>query len=148
MAMIEKHAPGSFCWIELGTTDQPQAKKFYESLFGWTSTDEPMGPSEFYTIFKLQNREAAAGYTLRPDQRQQGVPPHWMLYINVESADKAAERAAELGGKVCMPPFDVMDAGRMTVVQDPQGAMFSVWEPKKARGFESPDRMERSAGLT
>ena len=49
----------------------------------------PMGPDDFYTIFKLEGRDAAAAYTLRPEQRSQGVLPHWMLYIMVASADHA-----------------------------------------------------------
>src|SRR5882724_10661318 len=100
MTHIDKHAPGSFCWIELGTTDQAAAKNFYSALFGWSPQDSPMGPGEFYTIFKLEGRDAAAGYTLRADQQSQGVPPHWMPYITVESADQAADTAKQLGGTV------------------------------------------------
>ncbi|MGO9274464.1 MAG: VOC family protein [Terriglobia bacterium] len=135
MPQIEKHAPGSFCWIELATTDQNAAKSFYGSLFGWAAADMPMGPNDFYTMFKLEGRDAAAGYTLRPGQRSQGVPPHWMLYILVESADAAAPRAAELGGTVIVPPFDVYDAGRMAVLQDPTGAYFCVWQAKNNTGM-------------
>src|SRR6267378_2046605 len=65
MTHIDKHSPGSFCWIELATTDQNAAKDFYSSLFGWTADDSPIGPSEFYTIFKLDGRDAAAACTLR-----------------------------------------------------------------------------------
>ena len=32
-----KHAPGNFCWFELGTSDQTAAKEFYDGLFGWGS---------------------------------------------------------------------------------------------------------------
>jgi uncharacterized protein len=135
MPQIEKHAPGSFCWIELATSDQPAAKSFYGSLFGWAAADMPMGPNDFYTMFKLEGRDAAAAYTLRPEQRSQGVPPHWRLYILVESADAAAPRAAELGAKVVFPPFDVYDAGRMAVLQDPTGAYFTVWQAKNSTGI-------------
>jgi len=135
MPQIEKHAPGSFCWIELGTTDQTAAKSFYSSLFGWVAADMPMGPSDFYTMFKLEGRDAAAAYTLRPDQRSHGVPPHWMLYVAVENADAAASRATELGGTVLAPPFDVYGAGRMAVVQDPTGATFCVWQAKDSTGI-------------
>lgn len=134
MALIEKHAPGSFCWFELATTDQASAKAFYTSLFGWSVKEFPMGPGDVYTIFQCQGRDAAAAYTLRPDQRSQGVPPHWMLYIAVDSADAAAARAAQLGGKICAPAFDVMDVGRMAVIQDPAGAFFSVWQAKQHSG--------------
>jgi uncharacterized protein len=135
MPPIEKHKPGSFCWIELATTDQNAAKSFYDSLFGRTVNDSPMGPGEFYSIFKLQGRDVAAAYTLRKEQLTQGVPPHWMLYVAVESADQAANRAAQLGGKVLAPAFDVFDFGRMAVLQDPTGATFSVWGAEKHVGI-------------
>ena len=135
MPPIEKHRPGSFCWIELATTDQDAAKRFYGSLFGWAVNEFPMGPGELYTIFRLQGCDAAAAYTLRPDQRSQGVPPHWMIYIAVDSADSAARRAGALGGKVLAPPFDVGPFGRMAVIQDPTGATFSIWQPKENKGI-------------
>jgi len=104
-----------------------------------------MGPNDFYTIFRLEGRDAAAGCTLRPEELSQGVPPHWKLYVAVDSADATAARAAELGGTVLAPPFDVFDAGRMAVVQDPTGAVFS---PTKTPASESTLLMERSAGPT
>src|ERR1700746_2654795 len=100
MAHIDYHPNGSFCWIELSTSDQTAAKEFYGALFGWVANDMPMGPSAFYTIFRLEGRDAAAGYTLRPDQVAQHVPPHWMLYIQVDNTDAAAAKVKQLGGTV------------------------------------------------
>lgn len=135
MTTIDKHPVGSFCWIELHTSDQPAAKTFYSALFGWSIQDNPMGPNDFYTEFKLQGREAAAACTLRPDERSQGVPPYWMIYITVESADAASAKAQQLGGKAFGPAFDVMDAGRMAIIQDPTGAVFCVWQANKNAGI-------------
>jgi len=135
MPNIDKLQPGSFCWIELATTDQNAAKMFYSGLFGWEINDMPMGPTEVYTIFRLEGRDAAAACSLRPDQRAQGIPPHWMLYITVDNADAAAARATKAGGKVFAPAFDVMDAGRMAVIADPTGATFCVWQPKRNPGL-------------
>lgn len=126
--------PGSFCWFELGTNDQPAANAFYRSLFGWDVDDSPMGENEVYSMYKLHGQDVGACYTLRREQQQQGVPPHWMIYVSVESADDAARRAGELGGTVVVQPFDVFDFGRMAVIQDPTGAMFSVWQPMKHKG--------------
>lgn len=134
MTNIDKHAPGSFCWVELATTDQTAAIDFYSRIFGWSANNMPMGPDDFYTIFQLEGRAAAAGCTLRPEQVQRGVPPHWSLYVAVESADATAARAEQLGGKVLAPPFDVFDAGRMAVVQDPTGATLCIWQPKRNQG--------------
>jgi uncharacterized protein len=135
MTNVDQHPAGSFCWIELHTTDQTAAKSFYGSLFGWEAHDSPMGPDDFYTEFKLQGREAAAGCTLRPDERSQGVPSHWMIYIAVDDADAVVAKAQQLGGKILAPAFDVMDIGRMAVVQDPTGAVFCVWQARKNTGI-------------
>ncbi|MGI8961500.1 MAG: VOC family protein [Bryobacteraceae bacterium] len=131
MAAIEKHTPGAFCWFELATTDQAAAKRFYTSLFGWSFNDFPIGPNEQYTMFQLSGLDAGAAYTLKPEQQS---PPHWMVYVAVENADEAAGRAAELGGNLLAPAFDVMDVGRMAVIADPAGAVFSIWQPKKHKG--------------
>ena len=135
MANIESHPPGSFCWIELGTTDQQAAKTFYSKLFGWSVTDSPMGPGEVYSMFQLNGRDMGGGYTLRKDQKDQGVPPHWMLYIAVENADATAAKITTAGGTVIMPPFDVMDIGRMAVLRDPTGAVFSIWQARQHSGI-------------
>ena len=131
MPATHLYTPGSFCWYELATTDQPAAKNFYISLFGWAVNDMPMGPQELYSMFQLDGKDVGAAYTMRPEQQQQNVPPHWMIYVAVENADEAARRAAELGGTICAPAFDVSDMGRMAVLTDPTGATFSVWQAKK-----------------
>lgn len=131
---IDKHVSGAFSWPELATTDQRAGVAFYRSLFGWDVKEAPIGPNEVYSMFTMRGREVAAAYTLRPDERQMGVPPHWNSYITVDEVDAAAKRAGDLGGKVVAPPFDVMDAGRMAVVQDPSGAFFQIWQPKRSVG--------------
>jgi len=139
MTTIAKNPAGAFCWIELATTDQNAAKTFYSSLFGWTANDMPIGPGDVYSIFKLQGEDVAAACTLRPEQRSRHVPPHWMIYIAVDNADAAATRASQMGGNVLAPAFDVMDVGRMAVIQDPTGAAFAVWQAKNSKGVGLKD---------
>jgi len=64
MPHIDKHKPGSFGWLELGTTDQSGAKQFYGSLLGWEFQDYPMGPNSVYTMFKLEGRDVGACYSV------------------------------------------------------------------------------------
>ena len=132
MPKTNEHPAGAFCWVELATSDQAGAKTFYSSLFGWAPVDFPMGPDEYYTMFKRNGNEAGA-YTMRAAERQ-AAPPHWNLYIAVDSADDSAKRAGELGGKVIAPAFDVMTFGRMAVIQDPTGAAFCIWQSKDHAG--------------
>jgi predicted enzyme related to lactoylglutathione lyase len=127
MPNIDKHPAGAFCWVELGTTDQTSAKSFYATLFGWTPDDLPVAQDEYYTLFKLNDREVAAAYTMHSEE-QAVRPAHWNLYVAVDSADDSAAKAAELGGNIIAAPFDVMNFGRMAVIQDPGGAVFCVWQ--------------------
>jgi predicted enzyme related to lactoylglutathione lyase len=134
MPTVESHVPGSFCFVELASLDQNQAKTFYEPLLGWSHTDFPMGPDSFYTMFQLAGRDAAAAYTMRDEERAQ-ASPHWNLYVAVESADDAATLAADLGGTVIAAPFDVPGQGRMAVIQDPTGAFFCIWQASNSIGI-------------
>jgi predicted enzyme related to lactoylglutathione lyase len=129
-----KYAHGTFSWSDLTTTDQEAAKAFYGDLFGWETIDTPVGDGVYYTMAKLDGKDVAAISPQPEQQREAGIPPVWNSYITVDSADRALERAKELGATVRAPAFDVMDAGRMGVVTDPQGAFFLVWEPKSHIG--------------
>jgi uncharacterized protein len=134
MAEIDKHAAGTFSWPELVTTDRKGGVAFYSTLFGWGLNEQPMGPTETYSMFTLRGKEVAAAYTMRPDERQLGIPPHWNSYVTVDNVDETAKQASAFGGTVLAPPFDVLDAGRMAVLQDPTGAVFQVWQPKRHIG--------------
>ena len=131
-----QHTPGTFSWTDLSTSDQEGAKAFYGGLFGWRFEDMPVGEGSVYSMAQVDGRNVAAISTQPQMQREAGVPPMWNSYVTVDSADAAAERATELGATVHAPPFDVLDAGRMAVIQDPQGAFFMVWEPRQSIGAQ------------
>src|SRR5438067_1905114 len=132
MSETVAHPPGTFCWWELGTTDADDAKKFYGNLFGWNPNDIPIGENVFYTMLELQGKSVGALYDIKDDQP--GMPAHWRSYVTVESADATAAKAKDLNGSVVVEPFDVMEHGRMAVLQDPTGAMIAAWEPKAHNG--------------
>jgi predicted enzyme related to lactoylglutathione lyase len=134
MAEYTSHAPGTFCWPELATSDQKSAVAFYRALFGWELNDQPLGPGETYSMFQVRGKPVAAAHTIGPEERQHGVPPHWGSYVSVASADDAARKAKSLGAKILAEPFEVMDVGRMAVIEDPTGAVFCVWQPKRHIG--------------
>jgi len=93
MPHVEKHAPGSFNWIELATTDQNAAKHFYHALLGWQAQDAPMGLDGDYTTFMLDGQAAGGCSTI---EKGRPMPPHWALSVAVEDADETAARAAAL----------------------------------------------------
>lgn len=128
------YTPGTFCWADLASTDQAASKAFYSGLFGWEAFDAPVGDGVYYSMMMIDGRQVAAIAPQPPQQRDAGVPPNWNSYVSVESADAALALARELGGTVHADAFDVMESGRMGVIQDPQGAYFSVWEPREHYG--------------
>jgi predicted enzyme related to lactoylglutathione lyase len=136
MGIRTKYTPGTFCWTDLATTDQEAAKAFYTGLFGWSTTDFPVGDGAFYSMAALDGRQVAAIAPQPQPQRDAGAPPAWNSYVSVDSANAAAARAQELGATVHAGPFDVMQAGRMAVIQDPQGVHFMVWEAKDMMGAQ------------
>jgi predicted enzyme related to lactoylglutathione lyase len=128
-----EYPPGTPNWIDLQTSDQKAAKTFYGSLFGWTFDDLPIDENTSYSMAMLKGRQAAAIAPLG-DMAAQGVPPHWNSYVSVSDVDATAALVAPAGGTVMMPPFDVMDAGRMCVIADPTGAVINVWQAKNNIG--------------
>ena len=137
MPQFPNPAPGTMSWAELATTDQKGAIAFYSALFGWTVNDQPIGPTEVYSMLQLNGSDVGAAYTMREDERQMGAPPHWNLYITVADVDAATKRAGELGARILAGPFDVMDAGRMSVLMDPTGALFHLWQAGRSIGAQT-----------
>lgn len=114
---------GSFCWNELGTTDDEAAKKFYAELFGWEYKGGDAG-GVVYSEIMAGGRPVGGVYKMGAEQA--GMPSHWMPYVAVDDVDGAAGRVESLGGKVCVPPTDIPNVGRFCVVNDPTGAAISL----------------------
>lgn len=114
---------GAFCWSELMTRDTAAATRFYTALFGWkTKVSDAAG----FPYTHWQNDGADIGGMMGIMEQWGPMPPHWGNYVQVNNCDETAARATSLGGKVCMPPTDIPNTGRFAMLQDPQGAMFSV----------------------
>ena len=124
--------PGTPCWVDLMTTDVDAANTFYGELFGWQLT---VGSPETggYTMAAIGGRAVAGIGPMPPGQEH---PPVWTTYIATSDASATADKASAAGGVVLAPPFDVMDVGRMAVLQDPTGAIFGLWQAKAHFGVE------------
>lgn len=126
------YIPGVPCWVDSTQPDPEASLDFYKGIFGWELEDMmPPGAPMKYFIGRIRGGDVAAVGSHPP-----GAPPMatWNTYIWVASADDTAAKVREAGGRVIGEPFDVMDAGRMAVFADPEGAVFAVWEAKKQKG--------------
>jgi predicted enzyme related to lactoylglutathione lyase len=119
--------PGALIWNELQNYDTAAAATFYESVFGWSTHVTQMPTGSEYTSFMLGERPVAGMMAIQPEWGP--VPPHWSVYLGVESAQAACDYTAANGGKVEFPPMDVPGVGKFSLLQDPQGAYFYGMEP-------------------
>ncbi len=115
---------GTPCWIDCQVDDTAAAREFYTRLFGWEVYDSPEEAGGYLMAYK--NDKAVAGIGPKPENMP--MPSTWTTYLAADSADDTAARITTAGGQVMMPPFDVLDVGRMFVAADPTGGRFGVWQ--------------------
>lgn len=119
--------PGALCWSELSTRDTAAAEAFYTKLFGWTAKHSAPGSGMEYTEFSNQG-QAGVGMMPMPAAVPEFVPAYWMPYFQVAICDASVAKAQQLGATVTVPPQDIPTTGRFAVLNDPQGAMFALFE--------------------
>lgn len=144
MTNTTSYPHGTFSWADLQAADAATAKAFYSSLFGWQTVDMPMPEGGVYSMLQQDGKDVVGLGEMSAEQKAQGMPSVWNSYISVDNVDAVAAKAGGLGGTIIMPPFDVMDAGRMAVIQDPTGAFVSLWQSNKHKGagiFNVPNTM-------
>jgi predicted enzyme related to lactoylglutathione lyase len=128
------YIPGVPCWVDTSQPDPEAAVAFYRELFGWAFRNAmPPEAEGKYFIAQIRGGDVAAVGSV-----PEGAPAvaMWNTYVWVENADETARKVSEAGGNVATEPFDVMDAGRMAVCADPEGAMFCVWQAKENKGAQ------------
>jgi predicted enzyme related to lactoylglutathione lyase len=114
-----------FVHVELHTKDLPKAKQFYRSLFGWELKDETMpGGGGTYTMIGVG--EGTGGGMMADDK----TPPQWLAYIGVDDVRTKTAQAKSLGATVLQDVMDVGEYGTMSVLRDPSGAAFAMWQSK------------------
>jgi predicted enzyme related to lactoylglutathione lyase len=127
---------GRFLWHELLTTDTAAAASFYSKVIGWKT--ESWGADRTYTIFTTPDGMMAGLQALPDTAKAMGSPPHWLTYIGTPDVDATVVRAGELGAQTLVPPTDIPEVGRFSILLDPQGAVFAAITPGSDAG--NPDR--------
>jgi uncharacterized protein len=129
-----EYAQGTPNWVDLQSTDQSGAKQFYSSLLGWSYDDNEMpGGGGVYSMATVSG-ETVAAVAPMPPGAPEGRPPMWNTYIAVDDVDAAVDKVSLAGGQVLMPAFDIGDAGRMSFVADPTGAVVGLWQANQHIG--------------
>lgn len=133
---IDMHVESTFSYANLQTTDLDAARSFYTSLFGWSVDEVPMADDRVFAIFKKSGRTTAAAIARPPERRDGGARAMWTPYFTVRHVDQLTEEARRTGATVRSEPFDLGSAARTSVIEDPGGALFGLWEPRDGIGAE------------
>ncbi|MCW5935773.1 MAG: VOC family protein [Fimbriimonadaceae bacterium] len=116
----------TFVWHEVYTPNVEATTQFYSALFGWEPTQMDM-PDGAYTMMKSHGQGVCGVFDTA---NTQGASPHWAVYMAVDNHDAKVAECEELGGKMVHGPIDVPTVGRMSLVSDPHGAMFWIFQPE------------------
>jgi uncharacterized protein len=125
MVEFAEYATGVPCWVDVTSTELERSVAFYAALFGWEAETSPQPEAGGYTMFRLRGKYVAAA---SPPPPGSPAASYWTTYLASDDVNVTAGKVREAGGTVLMEPFDVFEAGRMTVAQDPAGASFGVWQ--------------------
>ena len=118
-------------WFELVTSDMKAAEQFYSAVVGWTITPF-RGGSEPYDMWTRAEGTSVGG--VMPIPQGMEFPPRWVMYIGVPRLEEAIAHVERLGGSAMSPVIQIPDVGRMRIMNDPQGAMFAMFEPAPSTG--------------
>ncbi|HVW31205.1 MAG TPA: VOC family protein [Acidimicrobiia bacterium] len=125
---VDRYEPGTPSWVDLGTPDIGKAIAFYSALFGWQIEQGPPEAGGYSMALYKGKPAAGIGPQMNPG------PPYWTTYVSVDSVDHTLAKVKPAGGNVLMDGMDVLDVGRMGILQDPAGAVISLWEPRAHPG--------------
>ena len=114
--------PGAMCLNQLNTPEPEDAKRFYGELLGWRTEFSGTDAQDYWGIF---NGDALAGGMM--PLPAEAAPPHWLVYFTTADLDDSVGQVGERGGRVLVPPMTI-ESGRVAVAQDPQGAVFGLFE--------------------
>jgi len=133
---FHSHKNGTFCWVDLATSNVEASKNFYKKLFGWKTFCNNPVDGMIYTTFTQNEKAVGAIYELMKEHKDVNIPPHWLCYIACDDIQNTVEKIKSEGGTILMPPCDASDAGIMALFQDLEGATVGLWQAKKHIGAE------------
>jgi predicted enzyme related to lactoylglutathione lyase len=122
---------GAPCWADLWTSDVEGSRRFYGELFGW----EAQAPDPNFGGYFMFERKGAPVAGAMGDMGDMKANNAWKPYFATADINKTVELATGDGAQLMGPVMPVGDAGTMTVLVDPTGAPFGLWQAGQFPGF-------------
>lgn len=114
----------TFDWAELITPDAKRAGEFYGELFGWQIEN-----ANERGYRQITNGGRGIGGIPAASDRDPQAPPYWLAWFQVADCDASVEDAEANGAHTQLRPSSIEQVGRVSILQDPQGAAFALITP-------------------
>jgi predicted enzyme related to lactoylglutathione lyase len=112
-------------WIDLTVDEAERVRDFYAAVAGWRPQAVDMGGYDDYNLCAGDGTPVAGICHARGEN--EGLPPHWLIYITVDDLDEAVAACEAHGGRVVRAPVSLA-GGRMCVLADPAGAVAAYFQ--------------------
>eukprot|EP01129_Flabellula_baltica_P014679 TRINITY_DN709_c0_g1_i4.p1 TRINITY_DN709_c0_g1~~TRINITY_DN709_c0_g1_i4.p1 ORF type:complete len:286 (+),score=69.99 TRINITY_DN709_c0_g1_i4:704-1561(+) len=129
------NSPYRLTWLELQTSDMFASTAFLSEVLGWKPIDSEVGFYKRFTLDDDQCSEVAGIFQTSPENPSHPMVPNVQAMINTHSILDMTEIVKETGGQVLLEPMEVKSKGVTSIIADPEGAVFGLWEPKNYAGF-------------
>lgn len=125
------HMPRRTWWHELNTWEPETALAFYSRTLGWQFEPAALPSGGSYWIAHKDGKPVGGIFELTaPDY--DGIPSHWMTYLEVDDIARAETETAAAGGEIMRAATVIPGIGKLAVVSDSTGALIGLIEPEGA----------------
>jgi predicted enzyme related to lactoylglutathione lyase len=128
---------GRITWSDLTVPNAEEVRDFYAAVVGWEWTGHAMGDYEDFSVHPPGQKGNIVAGICHARGSNEGIPPQWLVYINVADLDASIAACEERGGALIQGPRDMGSYGRLAVIRDPAGAVAALIEPPGANDTAS-----------
>jgi predicted enzyme related to lactoylglutathione lyase len=125
--MEQDKTVGAVTWMDLTVPEADQVRDFYAAVTGWTPSPVPMGGYDDYCMASPEDNTVRSGIC-HAQGANAGIPPAWIIYINVADLDKSMEEVTSRGGEIVHGPRAMDPAARYCIIRDPAGAYCGLFD--------------------
>ena len=117
--------PNDLAHFAIHADDCDRARRFYESVFGWTF--EPWGPPDFWRIHTSPGAVHGALQKRREPVQGRGMIG-FECSIAVDDVTATVRSVVAHGGTVTMQPFLIEGVGTLAMIEDTEGNVLGAMQ--------------------
>jgi uncharacterized protein len=121
--------PNDLDFFAINADDVPRARKFYETVFGWSF--EPWGPPNFYLIDTSNEPTVKGALQERRELARGQKMIGFECTITVADIDKTLRTIEANGGRLAAPKFHIPTVGTVAYFFDTEGNVAGLRQPEK-----------------